>query len=143
MVGEVFINSKDAQTTWGVIFGEDSFTNLLTPAPLKDYVTNKSALSHGKQVLNDESHRPKVDERDVQLTFYLRAKNLTQFLERYANFLNELQSKETELRTKYQPGVVYHLNYTSCAQFTQYNGRMAKFVLKFNEPNPNDRESHD
>lgn len=141
MVGEVFINGKDAQTNYGVSFGSDSFTTLLTPAPVKAYIENKSALSHGKQVLNDEDMPPKLDERDIQLTFFLRAKNMEQFLARYAAFTAVMQAGRVNIRTKYQPTVTYRCNYISCAQFTQFNGRLAKFVLKLNEPNPNNRST--
>lgn len=139
MVGEVFINGVDAQQVYGVIFGSESFTTLLTPPPVKAYIENKSALSHGKQVLNDEDTPPKLDERDIQLTFFLRAKSMEQFLTRYAAFTAMLQAGRVDIRTKYQPSITYRCNYISCAQFTQFNGRLAKFVLKLNEPNPNNR----
>lgn len=139
MLGEVFINGEDAQDVYGVSFGSDSFTTLLAPAPVKAYIENKSALSHGKQVLNDEELPPKLDERDIQLTFFLRANSMEQFLTRYAAFTAVLQAGKVEIRTKYQPKVTYRCNYISCAQFTQFNGRLAKFVLKLNEPNPNNR----
>lgn len=139
MVGEVYINGKDAQTEYGVIFGEDSFTALLTPAPVKSYITNGSALIHGKQVLVNDDVHPKLSDRDVQLTFYLKARNLQEFLNRYSKFTQMLQNGRVDIRTKYQPTVTYRCNYVSCAQFTQFNGRLAKFVLKLNESDPNDR----
>lgn len=138
MVGEVFINGVDAQKLYGVIFGEESFTTLLTPPPLKAYIESKSALNHGKQVIINNTS-PKIDERDIQLTFYLRASSKGEFLKRYADFMAVLQSGRIDIRTKYQPEVCYHCNYISCTQFAQYNGRLAKFVLKLNEPNPNNR----
>lgn len=141
MKGECFINNKDTFTTWGIILGSESFTNLLTPPPLKAYIENKSALMDGKQVLNDENHAPKLDERDIQITFFLQARTLEQFLQRYASFTQELSKGKLDIRTKYQPGVTYHCNYVSCAQFAQFNGRLGKFVLKVNEPNPNNRET--
>ncbi|MCI8997673.1 MAG: hypothetical protein HFJ95_01600 [Muribaculaceae bacterium] len=143
MVGELFINNEDARKTYGIIFGEDSLTALMTPPPVKPYIENKSALVHGKQVLNDEDNPPKLDERDVQLTFYLHAKNREQFLERYQKFTTMLQKGKVDIRTKYQPGTTYHCLYISCAQFSQFNGRLAKFVLKLNEPNPKDRGKND
>lgn len=54
MRGECYINNKDAHDEWGLIFGETSLTALLTPAPVKGYIENKSALIHGKQVLSGE-----------------------------------------------------------------------------------------
>lgn len=137
MVEELYINDKDAYKEWGIIFGSGSFTALLTPSPVKAYIENKSALDNGKQILSGNG--PKIDERTIQLTFYLRAKNLTQFLERYNKFCQVLQGGKLDIRTKYQPGVTYHCYYLSCQQFTQYNGRLAKFILKVNEPNPADR----
>lgn len=139
MVGELFINNEDAHETYGIIFGEDSLTALMTPPPVKAYIENKSALTHGKQVLNDEDSPPKLDERDVQLTFYLRAKNREQFLKRYEDFCKVLQGGRVDIRTKYQPKVTYHCNFISCSQYSEFNGRLAKFVLKLNEPNPNNR----
>lgn len=139
MRGECYINNKDAHDEWGLIFGETSLTALLTPAPVKGYIQNKSALIHGKQVLSGEENPPKIDERDLQLVFAIKAKNLTEFMSRYISFVSELEKGIIDLRTKYQPGVVYHLLYMSCQQFTQFNGRLAKFVLKLNEPNPKNR----
>lgn len=139
MRGECYINNKDAHDEWGLIFGETSLTALLTPAPVKGYVQNKSALIHGKQVLSGKENPPKIDERDLQLVFAIKAKNLTEFMSRYISFVSELEKGIIDLRTKYQPGVVYHLLYMSCQQFTQFDGRLAKFVLKLNEPNPKNR----
>ena len=139
MKGECYINGKDAHEEWGLIFGESSLTALMTPAPVKAYIQNKSALIHGKQVLSGASNPPKIDERDVQLVFGIKAKNMTDFLTKYSSFVEELEKGWLDISTKYQPGVVYHLLYVSCQQFSQYNGRLGKFVLKLNEPNPKHR----
>lgn len=139
MKGECFINNKDAQVAWGITFGDTSFTALLTPPSVKEYIKNKSALLDGTQVVCDEYVYPKVDERDIQLVFYLRAKNLTEFLSRYSSFVSELEKGIIDLRTKYQPDVTYHLLYLSCSQFSQFNGRLGKFILKLNEPNQKNR----
>lgn len=139
MKGECYINGKDAHEEWGLIFGESSLTALMTPAPVKAYIQNKSALIHGKQVLSGSVNPPKIDERDVQLVFGIKAKNMTDFLTKYSSFVEELEKGWLDISTKYQPGVVYHLLYVSCQQFSQYNGRLGKFVLKLNEPNPKHR----
>lgn len=139
MKGECYINGKDAHEEWGLIFGESSLTALMTPAPVKAYIQNKSALIHGKQVLSGAANPPKIDERDVQLVFGIKAKNMTDFLTKYSSFVEELEKGCLDISTKYQPGVVYHLLYVSCQQFSQYNGRLGKFILKLNEPNPKHR----
>lgn len=143
MVNEFFINGQCAQKTYGISLAAGSFTALLTPVPVKEYITNKSALSHGKQVLCKDDYRPKLDERDIQLTLHIHARDMNQFLERYNRFVEVLQKGKIDISTKYQPGVVYHCLYISCSQFLQYNGRLGKFVLKLNEPNPNKRKTDD
>ena len=143
---EVYINST-TQTTkqkWGVFFTETSVTNLMTPAPLKAYIKNKSPLSHGTQVLAEGEYRPKCDERDVQLTFGLKASSLAKFFMQYRSFVTELEKGNIELMVHIYEGhtfikETYQLKYLSCSQFAEYNGRLAKFVIKFNEPNPKNR----
>lgn len=141
MVGELFINGRDAQKEWGIYLASGSFTALLTPPPVKAYIENKSALIPGKQVLTAQGETPEVDSRDVQLTFYMKASGMTEFLTRYDRFCKEvLQRGYMEIRTKYQPTTTYRCTYLSCSQFSQFNGRLAKFVLKLNEPDPTNRK---
>ena len=57
MIGELFINGKDAYTTWGISMDDTSLSALMTPAPNKDLVENKSRLEHGKRVITDNPKR--------------------------------------------------------------------------------------
>ena len=143
---EAYINSSTETTEqrWGIFIAETSLTALMSPAPLKSYITNKSALSHGKQVLTDSGNLPKVDERDVQLVFAIRANTLAKFLMRYYSFCEELKKGAIDLTIRIWDGdsymkATYYLNYLSCSQFSEYNGRLGRFVLKLNEPNPANR----
>lgn len=140
---KVYINDaqKDTQEKWGILFADGSLSTLMTPAPLKSYITNKSALSTGKQVLTASGTLPKVDERDFQLTFGLHARNFAEFITRYRAFVAELQKGAFTLTVHMQDGETflketYYLLYLSCSQYSEYNGRLAKFVLKVNEPDP-------
>ena len=142
-----YINSTTLTTErkWGVFIAETSITALMTPAPLKAYITNKSALSHGKQVLTDSGNKPKVDEREVQLTFGLKARSLAQFLTRYRSFCEELKKGAINLTVIIREEdsylkETYYLNYNSCSQYSEFNGRLARFVLKLTEPNPERRD---
>ncbi len=137
-------SSRDIKQRWGMTLAETSVTALMTPAPLKSYITNKSALSHGKQVLTDNGNMPKVDERDVQLVFAIQANTLAKFLMQYHSFCEELKKGAIELTLHVWENdsymtITYHLNYVSCSQFSEYNGRLGRFVLKLNEPNPTNR----
>lgn len=144
---EVYINSttQTTQQKWGVFFSETSVTNLMAPAPKKAYITNKSALSHGKQVLTNNGNVPKTDERDIQLIFGLHATSLAQFLMKYRSFCAELKKGAIDLTIHIAEGSTFYketfyLKYISCTQYAEYNGRLAKFVIKLNEPNPENRQ---
>lgn len=144
---EIYINSTEqtAKQQWGVFFSENSVTNLMTPAPLKSYIKNKSTLSHGTQVLSTGTYKPKTEERDVQLTFGLHATSLANFLMKYRSFVTELKKGDIDITVHIWEGSTfiketYHLKYLSCSQYSEFNGRLAKFVVKFNEPNPENRQ---
>ncbi len=144
---KVYINSN-TQTTeqkWGITFTDIAISALMTPAPKKEYLKNKSPLKHGAQVLANSDTLPKSDERTIQLTFHLKATTLAQFLMRYRAFCNELDKGTLRLTLHVYEGntffrETYNLKYMSCPQFAEFNNRLAKFVLKVSEPNPKNRE---
>ncbi len=136
MTGELIINNQDAYTTWGVFMDSTGLSALMTPAPLKEYIINKSPLTAGKKV---KPTTPMVDERDLTLTVFIKAASLPDFLQQYRAFVTELQQGDIVLQTKYEADVTYRLKYVSCQQFSNYNGRLGKFILKLNEPDPSNR----
>ena len=136
MERELFINDKDAYTTWGISMDTSSLSSLMTPAPNKELIENSSRLEHGKRVISSNA---KVDARDVTLTINLTAKNEQQFFDRYLSFCRELETGVLNIKTSFQPNVVYKMIYLSCSQFTQFMRGIASFSLKLNEPNPKDR----
>lgn len=77
MEGEFYINDKDAYTTWGISMDTSSLSALMTPPPMKEFIENKSRLENGKRVITSN---PRVDERNITLTFNLTAKSEDQFL---------------------------------------------------------------
>ena len=138
MKGELFINGKDAYIEWGVSMDTSSLSALMTPAANKDLPENKSRLEHGKRVISDISI-VKLDERQLTLTINLTARNEAEFFSRYSSFCNELATGRIDIKTMYQPDIVYKTIYKSCSQFTQFMRGIAHFSLKLEEPNPNDR----
>ena len=136
MVGELYINSKDAYSTWGISLTSNSISALMTPAPNKSFIENKSRLEHGKRVITTN---PKVDERNVTLELQLTAKSETEFFNRYESFCEELATGSLNIRTKYQPTITYKMLYLSCNQFSQFMRGIGKFTLKLCEPKPTDR----
>jgi hypothetical protein len=126
---------KDAFTTWGVSLSDGALSNLMAFPPVKGRVSNESRLEHGKRVSNA---LPRKASRDITLEMHMIAPNFSAFLTKYNSFVNVLANGEIRLKTSFQPNVVYHLYYISCTQFSQLNG-LAKFSLRLEEPNPNNR----
>lgn len=135
--GELYINNVDAYTTYGAWV--ESVSPFRQFAPMKEYTTNKSPLRDGKEV---NPTPPKVDERDITLTLYVEGKTEAIMESRLDALETVLQSGLLEIRIPRHNSKIYRVNYVSCTQFADYNGRLAKFILKFNEPNPNDRGEH-
>lgn len=92
--------------------------------------TLKLAVTPDK-VAKDGSHKT--------LQINLTAPDKDTFFRRYDSFCDELETGVLEIKTKYQPAVVYKTIYQSCQQFSQFMQGIGKFVLKLNEPNPKNR----
>ena len=141
MIGEFFINGKDAQKEWGVIVRETSITALIEPEPLKNPVENKSASEHGKRVRPEET--PKADERTVSLVIQIKASDRADLIAKITALKTELRKRRINITTKYESGVVYRMDYQSCKQTRSLFNRLATFSLQLNEPNPNNRGTED
>lgn len=135
--GQLYINGMDAYTTWGIFLEETALSALMTPAPNKEFISNKYRSKDGKTVIK---HNPRLDEREITITFNMTAKDADTFMANYAKFCEEVLAKgELVIRTRFQPNVWYRFIYLSCTQFSQFIQEMAKFSLKLNEPDPSDR----
>lgn len=144
MKGELYINGKDAWTTWGVTLSYDSMAELMKPAPMKKFVENASGVLHGVQVLTTKVVEgitiptARIDERNVTITITLSATNRELFYSRYRNFTEELQKgflsfKVSRLKT------TYNLIYEDCQQFRTFLMGKGRFILRLREPDPTNR----
>lgn len=138
-MAELLINSKDAFTEWGVRMGDDFLNNIGAPAPLKDFIENKSRLEHGKRVIIDD---PKLDERDVTLTFTIQGSSQTDYQSKKKAFQNELYKGAINIQVA-DSGDIYHLIYTgkSISYAQSVDRTFGKITAKFNEPNPANRSN--
>lgn len=142
MKGNLKINGKDARVTWGVSLADGSVSALLAPAPVKQMITNTSRLRNGKTVIRSSSDYrslKKLADRDVSLIFNFRSKDYSDLIAKLNSLIEELLSGETVLETSYLPEMAFHLDYISCTQFSQLRGQLSKFIMKFNEPDPTNR----
>lgn len=131
------INGKDAGKEWGALLGDTSVSALLAPAASKERVTNESRIAHGIQVLSEQTY---LQSRSVSIVVYIRATGYAQFAQRLNGLIDELTKGVAVIEVAELKDVKFKMLYESSSQFTQINGRLGKVVLKFNEPNPTDRQ---
>lgn len=134
----MIINGKNALTEFGVSMGEGFLNAISSPAPLKEFIENKSRLINGKQVLYD-LHR--MDEQEITLTFFLEGKSEADYLTKKRAFEAELYKGKVTIYvpTNHQ---TYRLTYQRSQSFAQNTARtFCKISVKFNEPDPSNRET--
>lgn len=137
--GQLYINNIDVFDEYGISMDQNALSTLMTPASKKEWITNDVRDEDGTRYLLG-SYAPRNAARDLSLTFNLVAPDINTFFTRYAAFCsNILDSGIVNIRTAYQPNVVYRCVYVSCNQFTQFRREMAQFQLKLIENNPSNR----
>lgn len=139
MSNDLIINGKDAYDTWGVRMGDGFLDAIGASVPMKEFVENKSRSEHGKRVI---VNNPKLDEREITLTFTLSGKSQSDYEQKKSLFYKELYKGDMTIQVPKNSVDVYHLIYTgksvSYAQST--NRTFGKVSAKFCEPNPAERE---
>lgn len=137
--GQLFINGVDAFDEWGISMDSSSLSALLTPSGKKEWITNEVRIEDGVRYLT-AGYIPKETKRTLNLTIILTAPNAETFFSRYGAFCTDvLAGGILNIKTSFQPNVVYKCIYEQCSQFTQFRNQMAFFTLKLTEPNPTDR----
>lgn len=156
MTGELKIYDKQTDGTWnwsdayekyGLTLCGNSLDQLCMPAGMKSYVTNESRLEDGKHIVIGN---PKLDSRDVTLTFTIQGSDKAQFYERIDAFTQRLQAGKVslsvaglnkEIDQNTTPMFVYNLVYTKCTTYAMSKDRtLCKMVVKLTEPNPTNRK---
>ena len=138
MTGDLFINNKDAWTTWGVNMGNGFLDALDSFLPMKDYIENDSRLEHGKRMITTGA---KVDSREVTLEFTITGSSETDYRTKKKAFQQELQAGAFTLKVPALGTQVYKMVYTgkSISYGLSRNRQFGHFTMKATEPNPMDR----
>lgn len=139
MTGDLYINNKDAYTTWGVNMGDGFLDALDGFLPMKDYIENDSRLEHGKRMITTNA---KVASRDITLEFTITGSSETDYRTKKKAFQQELQAGAFTIRVPALGTEVYHFVYTgkSVSYGLSLSHTFGKISAKFTEPNPMDRE---
>lgn len=139
MTGELYINEKDAWTTWGVNMGEGFLDAIDAPLPMKEYVEDESRLEDGIRI---DTGNPKVDSREITLGFTIMGSSDTDYRSKKAAFQTELQKGAFTIRIPDLGTQKYRMVYTgkSISYGLSRRRDFGHFTMKCTEPNPADRE---
>lgn len=132
---EVRLNGFDAFEEYGVSFPPSAINAIMTPASLKEFVTNESRDEDGSRVI---FHNPRQAQRELTIEMHLHASSLRELIQRYKQLIRIFESGMFTIELERNPGDIYHFIYESCNSFSM-GEKLAKFVLKLIEPNPTNR----
>lgn len=133
---DLIINNKNARMEWGIVTTGQTLSALLAIPPMKERPSFNSRLEDGTR--RDNSN-PRIAERSITLEIQMTAKTVGEFYNRYELFCKELSKGEVTIFTTDRPWVVYHMQYDSCSQYTQFIREYAILSLKLTEPDPTNR----
>ncbi len=134
----LIINGKDALAEWGIVPLSNLIGELFGSSSGKRSCKNTSRLEHGSRFLSYPGGRTILASRD--LTLDLRIRPLPNPIFGKVQFRDTRTGIGLAINIHRQaPGLVFKCVYLSCSQYSQYNGNVAKFILRLNEPNPANR----
>lgn len=139
-ITKIEIEGTDIQTACGVIPQGDFLAQLEKAAPSKSVISNKNAQINGSEVAVTSLY---LDEKKLTLQFALQAENRATYVSRYTSFLALVLASSLisfAVTTSEGNKTTYHLTYEDMSSHKKFNGRWAEFTMKFNEPNPANRQ---
>lgn len=111
---------------------------LLTPAPVKDYVSNDSRIEHGVNMIATPECT-KLNKRNVDIPLFLEGHSTEDYLEKLESFFEKIAySGEFCMKVPCLKRV-FKFVYSQCSKFGDYGLKKGNFTLKLVEPNPKDR----
>lgn len=124
--------------TWGIRMGDNFLDTLGAPSPMKNFIENSSRLEHGKRVLVTN---PKLDSRELTLTFTIEGISKSDYKTKKDSFYNELYKGSLDIQIPDNGIDIYHLIYKGkSASYGQSSDHtFGKLSIKFEEPNPSNR----
>lgn len=146
MEGLLYINGIDTYLEYGVFLAEDSedgtfnYSNLLSLPAMKEYTAVNIREENGEK-LPEQLPDPCYQPRDLELQFAIEAHNSNDFLLRRSKFIKMLCAGWVSMRIP-ELDRTYKLYYRSTTPYSQIvplghlQGDVAKFKVKFREPQP-------
>lgn len=135
---EIKINSVDVRKEYGVVFSPGLTDALLAPPAAKPPIQSESRLEDGKRTIIPAGS-VRLASREITVEMGITAPDRPTFLKRHEDFMSALTAGWLNIQTSLIPGKTFRCRYVSCTQFTNYDSRIAKYILKLEEPNPANR----
>ena len=111
---------------------------LLTPAPVKSYVSNDSRLEHGISMVAT-ADCAKANQREIDLPMFLEGETEDDYLDKLEKLFDKIAySGEICMKVPVLKRV-FKFVYSQCTKFGDYGLKKGNFTLKLVEPNPKDR----
>ena len=137
-MNELLFNGDNAYTIWGVRMGDGFLDVLGASSPMKEFIENKSRLEHGKRVI---INNPKVDEREITLSFTIEGNSQSDYQSKKKAFFDELYKGKIDIQVPANSSEIYHLIYLgkSITYAQGLDRTFGKISAKFSEPDPANR----
>lgn len=138
MTGDLFINNKDAWTTWGIRMGDGFLDAIDGFNEIKEYIENESRLEHGKRVITENV---KIASRQITLQFTIESNSESDYRSKKKAFQTELEKGAINIKVPALGSEVYKLIYLgkSISYGLSPDRCFGKVSSKFEEPTPTDR----
>ena len=138
MTGDLFINNKDAWSTWGVRMGDSFLDTIDGFNEMKDYIEDESRLEHGKRMIMDNA---KVASREITLQFTIEGSSESDYRTKKKAFQTELEKGLVNIKVPALGTDVYKLVYLgkNVSYGLSLDRCFGKVSSKFCEPNPANR----
>ena len=138
MTGDLFINNKDAWTTWGIRMGDGFLDAIDGFNEIKEYIENESRLEHGKRVITENV---KIASRQITLQFTIESNSESDYRSKKKAFQTELEKGAINIKVPALGSEVYKLIYLgkSISYGLSPDRCFGRVSSKFCEPNPTDR----
>ncbi len=142
--GELLINGECAWTKYGLYLADGAIAALWTPPPTKDAVQSEVRTENGTRTEYDADGKQKWDRREFTLEANISAGSLEALAIQMDALTETLRAGEVKITTRYEQKKTYRCRYESCQSLNVYGGTGrvgAKLLIKFEEPNPGNREA--
>ncbi|EKJ91760.1 hypothetical protein QR305_02018 [Bacteroides finegoldii] len=134
-MADLLINGRDAYAVWGVRMGDNFLDVVGSSVPIKELIENKSRVEHGKRVI---INNPKLDERELTLTFTIEGSSQSDYQVKKTSFFEELYKGVITVQIPANSSDIYHLIYLgkSVTYAQSLDRTFGRISAKFCEPNP-------